>query len=120
MDHAIATFVEDVAERGLSKQILLVVLGEMGRTPKINERAGRDHWPPVMFVLLSGGGLKMGQVIGETSPRAEFALGQSYRAPDLLATIYHVLGIDQGLQFQTAAGRPVPIISDGKPLEELL
>ena len=120
LDHAIAAFVDDVAERGLSQQILLVVLGEMGRTPKINERAGRDHWPQVMFVLFSGGGLKMGRVIGETSPRAEFALGKSYRAPDLLATLYHVLGIDPNLQFQTAAGRPAPIVNEGAAVEELL
>jgi uncharacterized protein (DUF1501 family) len=92
----------------------------MGRTPKINERAGRDHWPQVMFAVLAGGGLQMGRVVGETSPRAETAITRTYAAQDLLATLYHVFGIDAGLQFYTASGRPMPILSDGQTIAELL
>lgn len=120
LDHAIATFVDDVAQRGLSERILLVVLGEMGRTPKINERAGRDHWPQVMFTVFAGGGLKMGRIVGESSARGEEPLARPFGAQDLLATIYHVLGIAPTLQFHNASGRPMPIVSDGQPLAELL
>lgn len=120
LDHAVAAFVDDVAQRGLADKILLVVSGEMGRTPKVNQRAGRDHWPQVMFALLAGGGLKMGQVVGATSPKGEFALTPTFGAQDLLATVYHVLGIDLSLQFNDALGRPMPIVSQGAPIAELV
>lgn len=120
LDHAVATFIDDVHQRGLSERILLVVMGEMGRTPKINDFAGRDHWPQVMFALFSGGGLKMGQVIGQSSATGSAALTAPYEAPDLLATIYHVLGIDLALEFTNANGRPLPIISRGRPIAGLI
>jgi hypothetical protein len=120
LDRAVAAFVEDVAQRGLSDRILLIVMGEMGRTPKINERAGRDHWPQVMFVLLAGGGLKMGQVVGQSSAKGEMPLDGPFGAQDLLATVYHVLGIDQTLQFTNTSGRPMPLVTDGRPIRELL
>lgn len=119
LDHAVATFVDDVAQRGLAERILLVVMGEMGRTPKVNDNAGRDHWPQVMFALLAGGGLKMGLTVGESSARAEVPRTRPLVAGDLLATLYHVLGIDLKLHF-TAGGRPVPILTDGKPIAELV
>lgn len=120
LDHAVATFIDDVSQRGLSDRILLVVMGEMGRTPKINANAGRDHWPQVMFALFAGGGLKMGQVIGQSSANGESALTTSYGAQDLLATIYHVLGIDRSLEFTNASGRPMPIITHGRPIAGLI
>src|SRR5262245_23938793 len=120
LDRAVSAFVEDVARRGLSERILLVVFGEMGRTPKINPNAGRDHWPQVMFALLSGGGLKMGQVVGKSSARGETCLIQPFGAQDLLATIYHVLRINPKLQFNNTSGRPLPILSDGRPISDLL
>jgi hypothetical protein len=120
LDHAVATFVEDVAQRGLSDDILLVVMGEMGRTPKINERAGRDHWPQVMFALLAGGGLKMGQVVGSSSPRGEAPVTRPLGARDLLATLYHVLGVAPTLSFNNSSGRPLPILADGQPIAELV
>src|SRR5439155_10464464 len=101
-----ATFVEDVAQRGLSDRILLVVMGEMGRTPKINENAGRDHWPQVMFCLMAGGGLKMGQTVGESSARGEVPVTRPLGARDLLATLYHALGVDLKLQFTNSSRRP--------------
>jgi len=120
LDRAVAAFVDDVAQRGLAERVLLVVLGEMGRTPRVNANAGRDHWPQVMFVLLAGGGLKMGQVIGRSSSKGEFAQDHRFIAGDLLATLYHVLGIDPSLQFLNAGGRPVPILGDGRPIEGLV
>jgi hypothetical protein len=120
LDHAVATFVEDVARRGLADRVLLVVCGEMGRTPKINPFAGRDHWPQVMFVVLAGGGLKMGQAVGRTSAKGELAVTRPLGARDLLATLYHVLGIDPTLQFPNAAGRPMSVLADGQPIAELI
>lgn len=120
LDHAVATFVDDVRQRGLARQILLVIMGEMGRTPKINDNAGRDHWPQVMFVTLAGGGLKMGQVVGTTSSKGEVPTSRPFGAQDLLATIYHVLGIDLQLTFLTSGGRPMPIITQGQPIAELV
>lgn len=120
LDQAVATFIDDVSQRGLSERILLVVMGEMGRTPKINANAGRDHWPQVMFALFAGGGLKMGQVIGQSSANGEIALTAPYGAQDLLATIYHVLGIDRSLEFVSGSGRPMPIITTGRPIAGLI
>jgi hypothetical protein len=120
LDRAVAAFVDDVSQRGLAERVLLVVLGEMGRTPRINPSAGRDHWPQVMFVLLAGGGLKMGQVVGRSSAKGEFPQDRRFGAQDLLATVYHVLGIDPGLQFTNASGRPLPILTDGRPVAELV
>jgi hypothetical protein len=120
LDHAVAAFVEDVAQRGLSDRILLVVMGEMGRTPKVNPFAGRDHWPQVMFALLAGGGLKMGQAVGRSSSRGETALTRPLGARDLLATLYHVLAIDPKLQFVNATGRPLPVLADSQPIAELV
>jgi hypothetical protein len=120
LDRAVAAFVDDVARRGLAERILLVVMGEMGRTPKINQAAGRDHWPQVMFALLAGGGLKMGQTVGRSSAKGEVPVSRPFGARDLLATLYHVLGIDPKLHFHNSAGRPLPILADGTPIPELL
>jgi hypothetical protein len=120
LDHAVATFVDDVSRRGLADRILLVVMGEMGRTPKVNAFAGRDHWPQVMFAVLAGGGLKMGQAVGQSSPKGEAAVTRPLGARDLLATVYHVLGIDPRLQFVNSSGRPLPILTDGEPIAELV
>ena len=120
LDHAVATFVGDVAQRGLANRILLIVMGEMGRTPKVNERAGRDHWPQVMFALLAGGGLKMGQAVGRSSARGELPVTRPLGARDLLATLYHVLGIDPSLPFTGSSGRPLPILAGGRPIAELV
>jgi hypothetical protein len=120
LDRAVAAFVEDVAARGLSEKILLVVLGEMGRTPRINPNAGRDHWPQAMFATLAGGGLRMGQVVGRTSARGEFPVTRPLGPRDLLATLYHVLGIDPSLRLRDTVGRPTTVLQDGRPIAELV
>ncbi len=120
LDHAVAAFVEDVTQRGLADRILLVVMGEMGRTPRVNASAGRDHWPQVMFAALAGGGLRMGQAVGASSAKGEYPLTRPLGARDLLATVYHVLGIDPRLQFPDSAGRPRPVLADGSPIGELV
>ncbi len=120
VDHAVATFVEDIYERGLDQKILLVISGEFGRTPRINRNAGRDHWAPLSTLALAGGGLKMGQVVGESSPKAEVPHSRPISPQDLMATVFHVLGIDLKSQFMNQAGRPVYMIEDGRTIAELV
>jgi hypothetical protein len=120
MDQAVSTFVSDVASRGLDKDILLVISGEFGRTPRINGSAGRDHWAPLSTLAFAGGGLKMGQVIGESNAKAEVPKTTPITPQDMTATIFHVLGIKQDLHFKDGTGRPVPMIDGGKPIAELV
>lgn len=120
VDRAVAAFVEDLELRGLNDKILLVVSGEFGRTPKINGGAGRDHWAPLSTLALAGGGLKMGQVIGESSEKADVPKTTPITPQDLLATVFDVLGLDRRVQFTNQAGRPTYMIETGKPIEELV
>ena len=120
MDKAIATFLDDLAQRGLSEKILLVITGEFGRTPRINGDAGRDHWGPLCTLALAGGGLKMGQVVGESNSKAEIPKSTPITPKDLMATIFHVLGIDPQTQFLDPSGRPQYLLPEGaKPIAEL-
>jgi uncharacterized protein (DUF1501 family) len=91
LDHALSAYLEDVAARGLSEKILLVVCGEMGRTPRINKNGGRDHWGNLAPLLLAGGGLRMGQVIGQSNKDAGQPQSDPIRIPNLVATILHTL-----------------------------
>jgi hypothetical protein len=120
VDQAVSAFIEDVCQRGLDKNILLVVTGEFGRTPKINRNAGRDHWAPLSTLALAGGGLRMGQAVGESDAKAYRPATDPISPQDLMATVFHVLGIDTKLQFLNQAGRPVYMIEDGKPITELI
>ena len=119
LDHAVATFVQDVQERGLNDDILLVISGEFGRTPKINRNAGRDHWAPLSTLAFSGGGLKMGQVIGESDSKVTRPQTRPITPQDLMATVFETLGIDLGTQFVNQGGRPVYMVEHGKPIPEL-
>jgi uncharacterized protein (DUF1501 family) len=109
-----------LAERGLSEKILLVVTGEFGRTPRVNRNGGRDHWAPLSTLALAGGGLKMGQVVGESNANAEVPKTAPIGPQDLMATVFHVLGLDPKLQFTNAAGRPTYMLEDGTPIRELM
>jgi hypothetical protein len=120
VDQAVTAFVEDCAARGLDRDVLLVVTGEFGRTPRINGGAGRDHWAPLSTLALAGGGLKMGQVVGESSARAEVPKTTPITPQDLMATVFHVLGLPQDLQYKDPSGRPTPMINGGKPIAELV
>jgi len=119
-DRAVSALISDLADRGLSRRVLVVTYGEFGRTPRINPQAGRDHWPGAMSVLFAGGGLRMGQVIGSTDARAEYPTTRPCGPQDILATIYQVLGIDYRHEFHDAAQRPIPILNEGRPIEELV
>lgn len=120
LDRAVATFVEDVRQRGLQDKVLLVITGEFGRTPRINRGAGRDHWAPLSTLALAGGGLNMGQVIGESTAKAEKPLSAPITPADLMATVFHVLGIDPHTQFVNNAGRPVYMLEKGRPIAGLV
>jgi len=120
VDRAVAAFVDDVAQRGLSEKILLVITGEFGRTPRVNKNAGRDHWAPLSTLALAGGGLKMGQVIGESNANVEVPKSAPIGPQDLMATVFEVLGIDPKLQFTNAAGRPVFMLDEGHAIRELV
>jgi uncharacterized protein (DUF1501 family) len=120
VDRAVAAFVEDVRRRGMTDDVLLVVTGEFGRTPKINKFAGRDHWAPLTSLVLFGGGLRMGQVVGESSPKAEVPKSNPIKPPDLIATVLQVLGIDHRTQFVNQSGRPVYAVEEGQPIAALV
>jgi hypothetical protein len=119
-DAAWAALVSDLHQRGLSNNTLVLVWGEFGRTPRVNKDAGRDHWPGAMSVVLAGGGLKMGQAIGKSDSKAEYAKDRPISPEDVLATMYNVLGIDQNHEFLNEAQRPLKILNSGKPIRELL
>jgi len=120
VDHAVSTFLTDVKSRGLSEKILLVITGEFGRTPRINRNAGRDHWAALSTLALAGGGLKMGQVVGQSSSKAEIPASRPIGPQDLMATVLEVLGVDTHAQFINQAGRPVFMVEEGKPIPELV
>jgi uncharacterized protein (DUF1501 family) len=119
-DMGVAALVEDLHDRGLSDDVLVMAMGEFGRTPKINKDAGRDHWPGAMSVLYAGGGLKMGQAIGTTNALAEYPTTKPYTPGCVLATMYHAMGIDHNHAFYDQAQRPLPILSEGEPIKELV
>ena len=120
LDRAVAAFVEDTVARGLDKKILLVITGEFGRTPKINGNAGRDHWAPLSTLAFAGGGLKMGQVVGQSASKLDVPQTTPIGPQDLMATIFHVLGIDPRIQVVNSAGRPTYLLEDGKPIADLI
>jgi len=120
LDQAVAAFVQDINDRNLDKNILLVITGEFGRTPRVNKNAGRDHWSNLSTLALAGGGLRMGQVVGESSSKVERPKTNPITPQDLMATVFHVLGIDRSLHYINNAGRPTPLIEEGKTIAELV
>jgi hypothetical protein len=119
-DRALTALVSDIYARGLQDDVLVMAFGEFGRTPRINPQAGRDHWPGAMTIVYSGGGLKMGQAIGTTNDKAEFPTSKPYTVGCVLSTMYHALGIDYKHPFYDQAKRPLPILNEGRPIEELI
>ena len=121
LDKGIANLIQDLHDRGMEDDVVTVVWGEFGRTPKINGNdGGRDHWSPAMSALVAGGGLKMGQAIGATSARGEYPIDKKYQVPQLLSAIYHALGIDPAMTFADNSGRPMYILDERNPVTELI
>jgi uncharacterized protein (DUF1501 family) len=119
-DHTYSAFMEDLDARGLLDETLVVTMGEMGRTPKINAKGGRDHWTYCYSVLLAGAGLQGGTIYGASDEQAAFIKDRPVHIRDICATIYHLLGIDPEMPVPDRAGRPVPIAHGGQVLTEIL
>lgn len=113
LDRAFTALIEDLSDRGMLDETLVIVMGEFGRTPKINTSGGRDHWPNVFSVALAGGGIKGGQVLGSSDSLGEFPKEDPVTPSDLAATIYTLLGIDPAFELHTSDGRPVRVAPDG-------
>lgn len=121
VDRGVANLVQDLHDRGMENDVVVVMWGEFGRTPKINgSDAGRDHWSPAMSAMVAGGGLKMGQAVGATNSRGERPKDRPYQVPQLLATLYQAIGIDPAMTFPNGSGRPMYILDERHPVTELL
>lgn len=119
-DQAFSALVTDLHNRGLLDTTLVVMMGEMGRTPRINNQAGRDHWSQAQSVLFAGGGIRPGRVIGATDRQAAYPTSDPVSVADLLRTIFHLMGIDCDKTYLTPLGRPVPIVSGGTVVRDLI
>ena len=128
-DQALTALIQDLYDRGLDKDVLLVATGEFGRTPKVSTsvgthtkvtQPGRDHWPNAMSLLVSGGGMRTGQIVGSTNARGENPVDRQLSPNDLWATVYRHLGIDYTESTIDLQGRPMPILPFGAPIEEIL
>ncbi len=119
-DRAVGVLIQDLAERGMLDDTLVVTAGEFGRTPKINGNAGRDHWPQAQSLLLAGGGLRHGQIIGSTNAKAEHPTSRPIGPNDLSATIYHALGLKPDDTVNNLTGRPVHLLPGGEVPAELI
>lgn len=129
VDQALTALVEEVYERGLDQKVMVIACGEFGRTPKLTHAPknfsdqiglGRDHWPHAYTAFISGGGLRMGQVVGKTTSKSEYPIEDPLTPQDMLATVYRHLGIDYTQNLVDFTGRPIPILSSGKPIEALI
>jgi uncharacterized protein (DUF1501 family) len=119
VDPAFAALVGDLKERGMLPKTLVIWMGEFGRTPKINPRTGRDHYPRAFNVALAGGGVKGGQVVGATSTDGTTVSERPVSVPDLFCSFYHALKINPRKENMTTLGRPIKLIDGGQPVQEL-
>ena len=119
-DQALTALIEDLQDRGLNRDVLVLVWGEFGRTPRINKFAGRDHWTSLQSVLFAGGGLRMGQVLGSSTAKGEVPKDRPLSVPDVLTMLYRHLGIDPRQTFPDPAGRPVFVLPQGEVIDELV
>jgi hypothetical protein len=121
-DHLVCTLVSDLEEKGLLDEVLVIAMGEFGRTPMMGTQGssdGRDHWPHVMSMIMAGGGLRHGQVIGATEPDGGHIKDRPVTPSDLAATIYRFVGVPLDLTYLDSTGRPHLIVDQGRPIEEL-
>lgn len=120
METAVSALIDDLEERGMLDTTLVAMFGEFGRTPQINAKGGRDHWHNVCSVMMTGGGLTRGQVLGSSSRTGAEPFDRPIAFNDVLATIYHQLGVPSDHVFIDPFGRPMPVLAQGKVIEELL
>lgn len=123
LDQAVSALIQDVYARGMDRETLIILMGEMGRTPRLSNhqgQPGREHWSAAMSILMAGGGMRMGQAIGATTSKGEEPKERLLRPSDVLATWYGYLGIDPTRTFPDRAGRPIPLLPHGEPIGELI
>jgi len=118
-DRGYSALITDMHDRGLLNDVLVIAMGEFGRTPVINKDAGRDHWGPAASLLFAGAGVRPGQVLGETDAEGGQVIDSPIRPADVASTVYHALGIDPEKHLFTPDGRPVAILDDGRVIEAL-
>ncbi|MCH1497318.1 MAG: DUF1501 domain-containing protein, partial [Rubripirellula sp.] len=119
-ESTIAALISDLKQQGMLERTLVIALGEFGRTPKINDRGGRDHWSNAMSVMFAGGGTPGGQVIGATDRQGYAAVERVLSPENFVSTVYAKLGINPGQLMYTPDGRPVHLVSDENPITELM
>jgi hypothetical protein len=120
LDRTLSALIDDLETRGLLKTTLVMVTGDMGRTPRINAKAGRDHWPQCGFSLFAGGGTQAGYVHGRSDKTAAYPIEHPVTSADLVATVYHQLGLDPEATVPDTTGRPIPISHGGRVVEKIL
>jgi uncharacterized protein (DUF1501 family) len=120
LDQTYSALMEDLDQRGLLDETLIVMMGEMGRTPNINDKGGRDHWTFCYSVLLAGAGVRGGSLYGASDAQAAYVKDRPVRICDICATIYHCLGIDPAMTVYDHGNRPIPIAHGGQALKEIL
>jgi uncharacterized protein (DUF1501 family) len=120
VDQGLSALLTDLSDRRMLDHTLVVMMGEFGRTPKINPNAGRDHHGRANSILLAGGGIPRGAVIGRTDAKADSPVERPVTPADLAATIYTALGIDLNVRFETPDGQPIRLVDKGQALPELL
>lgn len=119
-DQAVPALLNDLSDRGMLDNTLVVVTTEFGRTPRINALAGRDHWPNAFSICMAGAGIKPAQVVGSTDKQGSSVVDRPISPEDMTATILHLLGIDHQTVLHTPLGRPVPLVDGGRPVAEVL
>ena len=120
LDQGLSALLTDLKERGLLDTTLVVLTTEFGRTPRINQMAGRDHWPQAFSIVMAGAGIKGGNVIGATDSQAAYVTDRPVTPGDMSATVLKLLGIDPDIVVHTPVGRPVQLANGGRPVHELL
>lgn len=120
LDQGLAALFDRLSERGRLDTTSIMVTGEFGRTPKINSKAGRDHWARAMTSLFAGAGVATGRVVGETNDKAEEPVGSGFTPDDVAATFYSAMGIDPKTEFESNVGRPITLVRDGTAIREAL
>jgi hypothetical protein len=120
VDQAVSALIDDLHLRGMLNDTLVMMFGEFGRTPRINNQAGRDHWPQAMSIMLAGGGVPGGLVYGATDRNGAFVTDRSHTPADFACTIYALLGIDPHHAYPAPNGQPTPIVRDGEPIRAVV
>jgi hypothetical protein len=120
LDRAYAALLQDLHQRGMLENTLVVWFGDFGRTPKVNPSAGRDHWATAGVATMGGGAVRMGEVVGATNAQAEVVVDNPVRPQDIAATIYQALGIPLNTWYRAQDGRPIELVPTGRPIRQLI